>query len=81
MSLTTTRAGSWIWGVGNDWDKARAWTVGNGQTEVDEFLAPAGDIYEVAPHGLWGGQRTARKIPNFRSREKNSTQVREALIR
>ena len=28
VSLTTTRAGSWVWGVGNDWDAATERTVG-----------------------------------------------------
>ena len=47
VSLTTTRAGSWVWGVGNDWDKATARTVGAGQTKVDEFLASVGDTMWV----------------------------------
>ena len=38
-SLTATRTGSVVWGVGNDWDKAAARTVGADQTLVDEFLA------------------------------------------
>src|SRR3954468_2176034 len=38
-TLATTRAGSWIWGVGNDWDNATARTVGPNQTKVDEYLA------------------------------------------
>jgi chitodextrinase len=46
-SLTTTRAGSWVWGVGNDWDKATARTVGAGQTKVDEYLSSAGDTFWV----------------------------------
>jgi hypothetical protein len=44
-SLTTTRTGSWIWGVGNDWSRATPRTVGSGQTKVDEFLASAGDTF------------------------------------
>jgi chitodextrinase len=47
VSLTTTRPGAWVWGVGNDWDKATARTVGPSQTKVDEFLAPAGDTLWV----------------------------------
>lgn len=47
VSLTNTRAGSWVWGVGNDWDKATARTVGANQTKVDEFLAPTGDTLWV----------------------------------
>ncbi len=44
-TLTTTRAGSWVWGVGTDWSRAAARTVGANQTLVDQFLAPAGDTY------------------------------------
>lgn len=46
-TLTTTRAGSWVWGVGTDWSTATARTVGAGQTMVDQYLAPAGDTYWV----------------------------------
>ena len=46
-TVTTTRAGSWIWGAGTDWSRAVARTVGSGQTLVDQFLAPAGDTYWV----------------------------------
>ncbi|WP_144658627.1 galactose oxidase-like domain-containing protein [Paenarthrobacter nicotinovorans] len=46
-SLTTTRAGSWVWGVGNDWDRATARTAGAGQTKVDEFLSSQGDTFWV----------------------------------
>ena len=42
-SLSTLRAGSWVWGVGNDWDDALARAVGAGQTKVDEYLASTGD--------------------------------------
>ena len=44
-SLVTTRAGSWVWGVGEDWDKATARTVGPGQTIIDQFLSPSGDTF------------------------------------
>jgi hypothetical protein len=46
-TLTTTQAGSWVWGVGNDWDRAAARTVGSGQTKVDEYLASVGDTFWV----------------------------------
>lgn len=46
-SLTTTRAGSWVWGAGNDWDRATARTVGTGQTKVDEYLSNQGDTFWV----------------------------------
>jgi chitodextrinase len=44
-SLVTTRAGSWVWGVGEDWDKATARTVGPNQTLVDQFFSPSGDTF------------------------------------
>ena len=45
VSLVTTRSNSWVWGVGEDWDKATARTVGPGQTLVDQFLSPSGDTF------------------------------------
>jgi len=45
VSLTTTRAGSWVWGVGDDYDNAIARTVGSAQTKFDEYLSPSGDTY------------------------------------
>jgi hypothetical protein len=42
-ALTTTRGGSWVWAVGNDWDNAVARTVGSGQTKVDEYLTADSD--------------------------------------
>ena len=47
VSLMTTRAGSWVWGVGDDWDRATARTVGAAQTKVSEFLASSGDTFWV----------------------------------
>ncbi|HEY2556778.1 MAG TPA: galactose oxidase-like domain-containing protein [Diaminobutyricibacter sp.] len=44
-SLTTTRAGSWVWGVGDDWSTATARTTGIGQTQVDQLLASSGDTF------------------------------------
>ena len=46
-NVTTTRANSWVWGIGVDWANAISRTVGSGQTMVQEFLAPAGDTYWV----------------------------------
>ncbi|WP_224089931.1 hypothetical protein [Arthrobacter sp. StoSoilB13] len=46
-TLTTTRAGSWVWGVGTDWSNPISHTPGSNQTLVDQFLAPAGDTYWV----------------------------------
>lgn len=40
-ALTTTRAGSWVFGVGNDWDSAVARTIGPAQTMVHQYLATA----------------------------------------
>jgi len=57
-SLLTTRAGSLVLGVGNDWDNAIARTVGTGQVLVHQDLASVGDTYWVAapsqPDGLLG---------------------------
>jgi hypothetical protein len=44
-SLVTTRAGSWVWGVGEDWDSASSRTVGPEQTMVDQFPSPSGDTF------------------------------------
>lgn len=38
VNLTTTRQNSWVWGVGNDWDRAVARTLGANQTKVDETV-------------------------------------------
>jgi hypothetical protein len=46
-SLVTVGSGSWVLGVGNDYDRATARTVGSGQTMVHQFLAPVGDTYWV----------------------------------
>ena len=47
VSVTTTRNGSWVFGVGNDWDKATARTPGANQSLVHQYLAPVGDTYWV----------------------------------
>ncbi|MGC2322347.1 MAG: galactose oxidase-like domain-containing protein [Terriglobales bacterium] len=46
-SLVTTRAGSWVFGVGNDYDNATARTLGSNQTLVHQYLASVGDTYWV----------------------------------
>jgi hypothetical protein len=46
-SLVTTRNGSWVVGVGNDFDNAIARTVGTGQTLVHQSLSTSGDTYWV----------------------------------
>ena len=46
-SLTTTQAGSWVFAVGNDWDRAVNRTLGPNQTLVSEATAPADDTYWV----------------------------------
>jgi hypothetical protein len=46
-SLTTTRNGSWVIGVGNDWDSATSRAVGASQTMVHQFLAAQGDTFWV----------------------------------
>jgi hypothetical protein len=45
--LVTTRAGSLVLGVGNDWDSGISRNLGAGQTLVHEYLAPIGDTYWV----------------------------------
>lgn len=46
-TLTTTRNGSWVFGVGNDYDNATSRTPASGQTVLHQFLSPAGDTYWV----------------------------------
>ncbi len=46
-SLVTTRANSWVWGVGTDWDNAIARTPGLNQTIVHSVLHPVDDTYWV----------------------------------
>ncbi len=46
VSLTTTRAGSLVFGVGNDWDSSVARTVGSGQTIVSQWIdTSVGDTF------------------------------------
>ncbi|MBT1071064.1 DUF4082 domain-containing protein [Pelotalea chapellei] len=46
-SLVTTRAHSWVLGVGNDWDSATARTVGPVQVLVHQYLSATQDTYWV----------------------------------
>ena len=46
-SLVTTRNGSWVVGVGNDFDNAIGRTVGSGQTLTHQYLSATGDTYWV----------------------------------
>jgi hypothetical protein len=46
-TLVTTRNNSWVFGVGNDYDKPIGRTVGAGQTLVHQYLPPVGDTYWV----------------------------------
>ena len=46
-SLVTTRNGSWVFGVGNDWDRALTRTAASGQTVLHQYLATVGDTYWV----------------------------------
>ena len=61
-SLVTTRNGSWIFGVGTDWDRAVARTLGANQTMVHQFLTNVGSTYWVqrqnAPTPLSGATVT-----------------------
>ena len=46
-SLTTTRAGSWVFGVGDDYDNAINRTLGPNQILVHQDFSPTGDTYWV----------------------------------
>src|SRR5262249_32920414 len=46
-SLVTTRAGSWVVGVGNDWDSPIARTPASGQSLVYQAMSSTGDTYWV----------------------------------
>jgi uncharacterized membrane protein len=46
-SLITTRNGSWVFGVGTDWDRAVGRTVGANQTILHQYLPPVGSTYWV----------------------------------
>jgi hypothetical protein len=46
-SLVTTRNGSWVFGVGNDYDNAIARTPAANQSLVHQDFTPAGDTYWV----------------------------------
>jgi hypothetical protein len=46
-SLITTRPGSWVIGVGNDYDNPIARTLGPNQTLVHQYFPPVGDTYWV----------------------------------
>ena len=47
VSLTTTRAGSFVYAVGNDWDGAVSRTLGPNQTSIHEVLGGNGDTFWV----------------------------------
>ena len=61
-TLTTTRAGSWVIGVGNDHDHAIARTVPANQTMIHQYLPAVGDTYWVqritAPTAVSGSAAT-----------------------
>jgi hypothetical protein len=46
-SIVTTRANSFVFAVGNDWDRGIARTVGPNQTLVHQYLATVGDTFWV----------------------------------
>lgn len=45
VSLTATRNGSWVWGIGDDWQQAIPRTVLPNQDMVDEYATPPFDTY------------------------------------
>jgi hypothetical protein len=65
-TLVSTRANSWVFGVGNDWDNAIARTVDANQTMVHQYLATVGDCYwvqrQIAPTPLSGTGVTIQDI-------------------
>ena len=64
VSLTTTRAGSWVWGVGDDFDNAIDRTVGPGQTLFDQDLAPTGDTYWTQSQSAPGNAANVSAVLN-----------------
>src|SRR4029079_19685573 len=64
-TLTTTRANSWVFGVGNDFDRATARTAGTNQVLVHQALPAVGDTYWI--------QRTAAPIATLSSVTINDT--------
>src|SRR5262249_18181945 len=46
-SVVTTRNGSWVFGVGNDYDNPISRTLGPGQFLIHQYLPPVGDTYWV----------------------------------
>src|SRR3984957_4130735 len=64
--LVTQGNGSFVVGVGNDWDNAIARTPGTGQNLVGQYLAPVGDTYwvqmETSPTTLSGTAVTINDI-------------------
>jgi hypothetical protein len=61
-SVVTTRAESWVFGVGNDYDNAIARAVPAGQTLIHQYLTALGDTYWVqrqsAPTAISGTKVT-----------------------
>jgi len=47
VSLTATKTGSFVYGVGNDWNGSVSRTVGTNQSIVHEYLGPNGDTFWV----------------------------------
>jgi hypothetical protein len=47
VSLKTTKPGSLVYGVGNDWDHAMTRTPAAGQTLVHQYLGPTNDSHWV----------------------------------
>ena len=46
-TVTTTRAGSWVFGVGTDWNNPIPRTLGPNQTMIHQYMPPVGDTYWV----------------------------------
>jgi Domain of unknown function (DUF4082)/Bacterial Ig domain len=64
-TLTTTRANSWVFGIGNDFDQGIARTPGASQVMVHQALTAVGDTYWI--------QRTSAPIATLSSVTINDT--------
>jgi len=56
-SLTTTRDGSWVLGVGNDYDNPISRTPGPNQVVLHQYLTPTGDTYWAQMQSADSNQR------------------------
>src|SRR5262249_42147979 len=60
VSLTTTKAGSWVWAVGNDWDHAVGRTIGTNPIQTLQHQ----NVYTATGDTFWM-QSTATPTPTL----------------